>query len=343
MFHSNFDPFVEIPSGESKVHIEVLSVLLGNRLPSLVEAEIRPLHLDARCCSRLKGGGNNNNNVNPRMINVCCILSVRTPDVAAFKKVEEISEVQRIENKAKMVQDQRVQYKVQARYEVQMTEGSVPGINPEGSRRMRGTLSLVDPAGMAEQDIPPPTITAMKIPIIRKESKEDPSHHPTRETSAPPAPKTAKQLAAKRNQERVKSILLLAIPDEYLLKYQPEVPKSSFSWNQIALNHEISQTLKENDIEIPYNNLRVYEDEMKMSSSSTPTSQNLAFLSFENTSNTNEVSTIASRDFGLELQLEELSQVPTTPCAHKVLTLLCTPTTRPHLIMMIMQQIDEMT
>ncbi|GJZ60292.1 hypothetical protein Tco_0616108 [Tanacetum coccineum] len=27
------DPFVEIPSGESKVHIEVLSVLWGNRLP----------------------------------------------------------------------------------------------------------------------------------------------------------------------------------------------------------------------------------------------------------------------------------------------------------------------
>ncbi|GJX35411.1 reverse transcriptase domain-containing protein [Tanacetum coccineum] len=29
------DPFVEIPSGESKVHIEVLSVLWGNRLPIL--------------------------------------------------------------------------------------------------------------------------------------------------------------------------------------------------------------------------------------------------------------------------------------------------------------------
>ncbi|GKB55998.1 hypothetical protein Tco_0912184 [Tanacetum coccineum] len=33
------------------------------------------------------------------------------------------------------------------------------------------------------------------------------------------APKTAKQLAARRNQERVKSILLLAILDEYLLKF----------------------------------------------------------------------------------------------------------------------------
>ncbi|GJS43010.1 putative ribonuclease H-like domain-containing protein [Tanacetum coccineum] len=42
---------------------------------------------------------------------------------------------------------------------------------------------------------------------------------PTGDTSTPPAPKTSKQLAAKRNQERVKSILLLAIPDEYLLKF----------------------------------------------------------------------------------------------------------------------------
>ncbi|GKF16907.1 hypothetical protein Tco_0061825, partial [Tanacetum coccineum] len=48
------------------------------------------------------------------------------------------------------------------------------------------------------------------------------SLHSTRETSAPPAPKTAKQLAAKRNQERVKSILLLAIPDEYLLAIPDE-------------------------------------------------------------------------------------------------------------------------
>ncbi|GJU08076.1 hypothetical protein Tco_1124506 [Tanacetum coccineum] len=94
---------------------------------------------------------------------------------------------------------------------------------------------------MAEQDIPPPTITAMKIPIIRKgeydiwsmrmrqyichtdhnlwdvivngDLEEEPA--PTGDQSgpsAPPAPKTAKQLAARRNQERVKSILLLAIP-----------------------------------------------------------------------------------------------------------------------------------
>ncbi|GJX83220.1 ribonuclease H-like domain-containing protein [Tanacetum coccineum] len=60
------------------------------------------------------------------------------------------------------------------------------------------------------------------------------------------------------------------------------------------------------DIDDLYNNLRVYEDEMKRSSSSTSTSQNLAFLSSENTSSCNEVST-ASGDFRIdEDDLEEL-------------------------------------
>ncbi|GJY08354.1 putative ribonuclease H-like domain-containing protein [Tanacetum coccineum] len=49
------------------------------------------------------------------------------------------------------------------------------------------------------------------------DSEEEPA--PTGETSALLAPKTAKQLAAKRNHERVKSILLLAIPNGYLLKF----------------------------------------------------------------------------------------------------------------------------
>ncbi|GJW98273.1 ribonuclease H-like domain-containing protein [Tanacetum coccineum] len=77
---------------------------------------------------------------------------------------------------------------------------------------------------MAEQDTPPPTITAMKIPIIRKEEydiwsmkmrqyiyhtdhnlwdvivngdlEEEPANW--RRNICPPAPKTAKQLAAKR-------------------------------------------------------------------------------------------------------------------------------------------------
>ncbi|GJX27079.1 putative ribonuclease H-like domain-containing protein, partial [Tanacetum coccineum] len=178
---------------------------------------------------------------------------------------------------------------------------------------------------MAEQDIPPPIITAMKIPIIRKgkydiwsmrmrqyichtdhnlwdvivngDLEEEPAPIGDQSgPSAPPAPKTAKQLAARRNQERVKSILLLAIPDEYLLN-QLEVhgaliskedinqkfPRSlPSSWNQIALIMRNKPDIDEIDIDDLYNNLRVYEDELKRSSGSNSASQNLTFLSSEN-------------------------------------------------------------
>ncbi|GJT92842.1 hypothetical protein Tco_1081687 [Tanacetum coccineum] len=67
--------------------------------------------------------------------------------------------------------------------------------------------------------------------IVNEDLEEEPT--PTGETSAPPALKTAKQLAAKRNQERVKSILLLAIPDEYLLLKFHNVSKMPTLWAAI--------------------------------------------------------------------------------------------------------------
>ncbi|GJZ92030.1 ribonuclease H-like domain-containing protein [Tanacetum coccineum] len=183
--------------------------------------------------------------------------------------------------------------------------------------------------------------------IFIQDLEEEPA--PTGETSAPPAPKTAKQLAARRNQERVKSILLLAIPDEYLLKFHNvadakslwEAIKSRFqklisqlevhgapiskedinqkflrivfsSWIKLQLRNK--PDIDKIDIDDLYNNLRVYEDELKRSSGSNSTSQNLAFLSSENTSSTNEVST-ASRDFGVSTA-GGINQVPSTSCAH---------------------------
>ncbi|GJZ78666.1 hypothetical protein Tco_0643503, partial [Tanacetum coccineum] len=169
-------------------------------------------------------------------------------------------------------------------------------------------------------------------------------HAPTRETSAPPAPETAKQLVAKRNQERVKSILLLAILDEYLLKFYnvadakstlehskikfggKEDPRSAEKCSnknislktflQTASNEQIVDKANERYLNDLYNNLRVYEYEMKRSLSSTSTSQKLAFLSSENTSSTNKVST-ANRDFGVSTA-GGISQVSSTPCAHDV-------------------------
>ncbi|GJW70563.1 putative reverse transcriptase domain-containing protein [Tanacetum coccineum] len=208
--------------------------------------------------------------------------------------------------------------------------------------------------------------------IVNKDIEEEPA--PTGETSAPPAPKTAKQLATRRNQERVKSILLLAILDEYLLKFDNvadskslwEAIKSRFggnveskkmqkiqlevhgapiskedinhkflrsltpSWNQIALIMINKPDIDEIDIDDLYNNLRVYEDELKRSLGSNFASQNLAFLSSENTSSTNEVST-ANGDFRVSIA-GGINQVLSTPCAHDVAySFFAQPTTSPQL------------
>ncbi|GJY77122.1 hypothetical protein Tco_0482238 [Tanacetum coccineum] len=180
--------------------------------------------------------------------------------------------------------------------------------------------------------------------IVNGDLEKEPA--PTRETSAPPAPKTAKQLAAKWNQERVKSILLLAILDEYLLKFHNvadakslwEAIKSMFggheeskkmqknedinqkflrslppSWNQIALIMRNKPDIDETDIDDLYNNLKVYEDEMKST---------------------------ASGDFGVSTA-GGTSQVPSTPCAHDVAySFFAQPTTSPQLENEDFQQIN---
>ncbi|GKB91477.1 hypothetical protein Tco_0963749 [Tanacetum coccineum] len=265
---------------------------------------------------------------------------------------------------------------------------------------------------MAEQDIPPPTITAMKIPIIKKgeydiwsmrmrqyichtnhnlwdvivnrDLEEEPAPT-TGETSAPPAPKTAKQLAARRNQEReaIKSRFGGNVESKKMqknvLKHQFEnfstasnesldkaydrfqklisqlevhgapISKEDInqkflrslpsSWNQIALIMRNKLDIDEIDIDDLYNNLRVYEDELKRSSGSNLASQNLAFLSSENTGSTNEVGT-ASGDFRVSTAGGS-NQVSSTPCAHDIAySFLAQPTTSPQLKNEDFQQMD---
>ncbi|GJX15344.1 ribonuclease H-like domain-containing protein [Tanacetum coccineum] len=239
---------------------------------------------------------------------------------------------------------------------------------------------------------------------------------PAGEQSGPPAPKTAKQLTAKRNQERVKSILLLAIPNEYILKFrnvqdakslwaaikswfggnnesknmQRNVLKHQFenftttpnesldkaydrfkklisqlevhaapvskedinqkflrslppSWSQIALIMRNKLDIDQTDIDDLYNNLKVYEDEMKRSLSSTSNSYNLAFLSSENTSSTNEVST-TSGNFRVNTACgtSSTSQVSSTPGADEVVcSFFAQQTTSPPLNNEDLQQIDQ--
>ncbi|GJT60767.1 ribonuclease H-like domain-containing protein [Tanacetum coccineum] len=152
----------------------------------------------------------------------------------------------------------------------------------------------------------------------------------------PIPPKTAEQKMARKNELKAKSTLLLAIPDEHLLKFhgikdaktsweaiktrsegldktydrfqklisQLEIHSEVIShedtnikllrslpsaWNNIALimrNKVDLDGLSKDDL---CNNLKVYKAEIKSQSSSSSNSQNVAFVSLDDTSSTNEV------------------------------------------------------
>ncbi|GKD56915.1 putative ribonuclease H-like domain-containing protein, partial [Tanacetum coccineum] len=148
----------------------------------------------------------------------------------------------------------------------------------------------------------------------------------------PIPPKTVEQKLARKNELKAKSTLLLAIPNEHLLKsegldktydrFQKLISQLKIhsevisqedanlkllrslppAWNNIALimrNKSDLDTMSMDDI---YNNLKVYEAEIKGQLSSSSNSQNVAFVPLENTSSTNkavytahEVSTASSQ------------------------------------------------
>ncbi|GJR65753.1 hypothetical protein Tco_0011818 [Tanacetum coccineum] len=215
---------------------------------------------------------------------------------------------------------------------------------------------------MAEQDILPPTITAMKILIIRKGEYDIWSMRMRQYICHTDHNLWDVIVNGDLEKEPAPTGDQSAIPDEYLLKFhnvadakslweaiksrfggnveskkmQKNVLKHQFENFSIASNEslykaydrfeklisqlEIAHIMRnkpdidEIDIDDLYNNLRVYEDELKRSSGSNSTSQNLDFLSFENTSSTNEVST-AIGDFGVSIA-GGINQVPSTLCAH---------------------------
>ncbi|GJW54247.1 hypothetical protein Tco_0098332 [Tanacetum coccineum] len=118
----------------------------------------------------------------------------------------------------------------------------------------------------------------------------------------PIPPKTVEQKLARKNELKAKSTLLLAIPDEHLLKFhgikdaktlweaiKTRLPRCLPSaWGHITLimrNKSDLDTLSMDDL---YNNLKVYEAEIKGQSSSSSNYQNVAFVSLKNISSTNE-------------------------------------------------------
>nr|GEU88551.1 ribonuclease H-like domain-containing protein [Tanacetum cinerariifolium] len=97
----------------------------------------------------------------------------------------------------------------------------------------------------------------------------------------PVSPTTAEQRLARKNELKARATLLMALPDKHQLKFN---------------THKDAKTLK------------IYDAEVKNSSSTSTTTQNIAFVSFSNTDSTNEpvsaaasVSTISAKMFAFSL------------------------------------------
>ncbi|GJW33613.1 hypothetical protein Tco_0053645 [Tanacetum coccineum] len=158
------------------------------------------------------------------------------------------------------------------------------------------------------------------------------------------APNESLDKAYDRFQKLISQLEVHAAPiskEDINQKFLRSLPPS---WSQIALIMINKLDIDQTDIDDLYNNLRVYEDEMKRSLSSTSNSQNLSFLSSENTSSTNEVSP-TSGNFGVNNAggTSSSSQVSSTPGADEVVcSFFAQQTTSPPLDNRgICQQIDQ--
>nr|GEU75433.1 hypothetical protein [Tanacetum cinerariifolium] len=135
-------------------------------------------------------------------------------------------------------------------------------------------------------------------------------------TKGPIPPKTVEQKLAKKNELKSKSTLMLAIPDEHLLKFHAckdaksiwEAIKNRFGGNKeskkmqktiLKQNYENFAASNQEGLDKTYdrsrqcmddlyNNLKVYESEIKSQSSLSLNSHDVAFVFSDNTSNTNE-------------------------------------------------------
>nr|GEW61149.1 uncharacterized mitochondrial protein AtMg00810-like [Tanacetum cinerariifolium] len=106
----------------------------------------------------------------------------------------------------------------------------------------------------------------------------------------PDAPTTAEQRLAKKNELKARGTLLMALPDKHQLKFN--IHKDAKSLMEAI---EKRSDLEDQSLDDLFNNLKIYEAEVKSSSSTSPSTQNIAFVSSQNTNCTNEsVSAVTS-------------------------------------------------
>nr|GFA63771.1 hypothetical protein [Tanacetum cinerariifolium] len=131
------------------------------------------------------------------------------------------------------------------------------------------------------------------------------------------APSTAEQRIAKKNKLKARGTLLMALPDNHQLKFNiqkdakslmeaiekrfggnKEIKKEDINlkflrslpseWKTHTLIWRNKVDLEEQSLDDMFNNLKIYEAEVKGLSTSSQNTQNIAFVSLNNTNSTNE-------------------------------------------------------
>nr|GFA20910.1 hypothetical protein [Tanacetum cinerariifolium] len=107
----------------------------------------------------------------------------------------------------------------------------------------------------------------------------------------PVAPTIAEQRLARKNELKARGTLLMALPDKHQLKFN--IHKDAMIQKLISQLEILD--LEDQSLDDLFNNLKIYEAEVKSSSSTSPTTQNIAFVSSQNTDSINEsVSAVTS-------------------------------------------------
>nr|GEU76059.1 putative ribonuclease H-like domain-containing protein [Tanacetum cinerariifolium] len=101
----------------------------------------------------------------------------------------------------------------------------------------------------------------------------------------PVTPTTVEQKLARKNELKARGTLLMALPDKHQLKFNSyKVAKTLME----AIEKRNKADLEEQSLDDLFNSLKIYKAEVKHSSSTGTTTQNLDFVSYSNTNSTTE-------------------------------------------------------
>nr|GEW85202.1 retrovirus-related Pol polyprotein from transposon TNT 1-94 [Tanacetum cinerariifolium] len=178
----------------------------------------------------------------------------------------------------------------------------------------------------------PHTVSSIKLLILKKGNMNGNGHvsvrTDTNEMIKVLPPKTAEEVMARERERKARTTLLMALPKDHLAKF-PKLADGKEMWESIKSRfvglhkgYDRFQTLL-SQLEIHgagvshedanqsfddiYNNLRVFERDVKGTIASSSNTQNVAFVSIDNTSSTNNINDDDMEDMDLKWQVAMIS------------------------------------